>query len=207
MYVYQMKTLSIYLVSLLLLVGCHRTSVSGFSANQVARISASDGETPMRVWKISSRSDSMLLRKSSEPVRLKGEDPLLDLFIERLFATVRDSISLGVGIAAPQVGILKRIIWVQRFDKEGLPFEVYLNPIIVKYSDEKQEGMEGCLSITNRREKCLRSKWVDLSYYKRDGTYHEEKVEGFTAVIFQHEIDHLDGILYLDHLASHQTAP
>jgi len=59
---------------------------------------------------------------------------------------------MGVGIAAPQVGILKQIIWVQRFDKEGFPFEVYLNPKIINYSAEKQDCKEGCLSIPDRSD-------------------------------------------------------
>jgi len=161
----------------------------------------------MRVWKISSTSDSLLLRKAAEPVKLKKQDPVLDLFIDRLFATVRDSMSLGVGIAAPQVGILKQIIWVQRFDKEDLPFEVYINPEIVTYSKEQREGTEGCLSIPNRKEKCLRSKWIELTYDKQDGSHHQERVEGFTAVIFHQAIDHLNGILYLDYIAEHQITP
>jgi len=202
-----MKTLGFVIGILLFGVGCQRATSSGFDSSQVARITAADANTPMRVWKITSESDSLLLRKAAEPVRLKKADPVLDLFIDRLFATVRDSMSLGVGIAAPQVGILKQIIWVQRFDKEELPFEVYLNPNIVTYSEEKREGMEGCLSIPNRRENCLRSQWIELAYDKQDGSHHQERIEDFTAVIFQHEIDHLNGILYLDHLAEHKGKP
>ncbi len=108
---------------------------------------------------------------------------------------------MGVGIAAPQVGILKNIIWVQRFDKSGMPFEVYLNPVIANYSDEKQVELEGCLSIPNRMDTLYtRAKSINIEYDKMDGTHHKETVEGFTAVIFQHEIDHLRGILYTDHL-------
>lgn len=206
-YVCSMKTLGPLLVILILGVACQRSTHAGFSAQQAAIINSADASTPMRVWKINSTSDSLLLRKAAEPVNLKKADLVLDLFIDRLFATVRDSMSLGVGIAAPQVGILKQIIWVQRFDKEELPFEVYINPTIVAYSKEQREGMEGCLSIPNRREKCLRSQWIELAYNKQDGSRHQERIEDFTAVIFQHEIDHLNGILYLDHIAEHQRKP
>ncbi len=195
------------LLVLLFGVSCQRATSAGFNASQVARITAADASTPMRVWKITSTSDSLLLRQAADPVKMKKADPVLDRFVDRLFATVRDSMSLGVGIAAPQVGILKQIIWVQRFDKEELPFEVYINPTIVNYSEEKGEGMEGCLSIPNRREKCIRSKWIELTYDKQDGSHHQERVEGFTAIIFQHEIDHLNGILYLDHLSEHKLEP
>jgi len=164
-----MKTIGFLITLLVFGIGCQRSTSAGFDASQVARITAADAMTPMRVWKISSESDSLLLRQAAETIRFKKTDPVLDRFIDRLFATVRDSISLGVGIAAPQVGILKQIIWVQRFDKEELPFEVYINPTIVTYSVEKREGIEGCLSIPNRQETCLRSEWIEIAYNKQDG--------------------------------------
>tara|TARA_R110002051_G_scaffold281538_1_gene343162 strand:- start:12059 stop:12703 length:645 start_codon:yes stop_codon:yes gene_type:complete len=170
-----------------------------FSKEQRTLIQQADGDKPMRVFKINSISDSILLRKKSEYIN--PNDPDLALFVERLFATVRDSMSLGVGIAAPQVGILKNIIYVQRFDKENLPFEVYLNPKIIQYSEKKQTRKEGCLSIPNRSETLnSRSYAILIEYDTMDNTHHSEMVEDFTAIIFQHEIDHLDGILYLDHL-------
>ncbi len=190
------------------LQSCSTTSPAGFTNEQAVMINNGDAATPMRVFKITSTSDSLLLRTASEDVKVDPADPLLPLFIDRLFATVRDSLSLGLGIAAPQVGILKNIIWVQRLDKEAedLPFEVYLNPKIVEYSEETQRSREGCLSIPNKRGNCIRSKWIELEYDRLDGTHHRERIADFTAVIFQHEVDHLNGILYLDHLAEHQTA-
>ncbi|MCL4109202.1 UNVERIFIED_CONTAM: hypothetical protein GTU68_028383 [Idotea baltica] len=93
------------------------------------------------------------------------------------------------------------MIWVQRFDKDGFPFEVYLNPVIKKYTDKKQKCREGCLSIPGRSDTTeTRSYAIMLEYDMLDGTHGIEMVEDFTAVIFQHEIDHLHGILYLDHL-------
>ncbi len=166
-------------------------------------------QTPMRVWKITSAEDSILLRTPSEPIDVQANDAATLLLAERMFATVRDSMSLGVGIAAPQVGILKRMILCQRFDKvkEGLPFEVYLNPVIRQYTDKKQECREGCLSIPNRRDTLNSRAYAILIEYDRlDGTHEIEMVEAFTAVVFQHEIDHLNGILYLDHLAEERKA-
>jgi peptide deformylase len=192
---------------LLSLLACGTTSPAGFTQEQAVIINNGDAATPMRVFKITSTSDSLLLRTASEDVKVDPTDPLLQLFVDRLYATVRDSLSLGLGIAAPQVGILKNIIWVQRLDKEAedLPFEVYLNPKIVAYSEETQLSREGCLSIPNRRGNCVRSKWIELEYDRMDGTHQRERVADFTAVIFQHEVDHLNGILYLDHLAEHQA--
>ena len=114
---------------------------------------------------------------------------------------------MGVGIAAPQVGILKNIIWIQRFDKEHFPFEVYLNPKIIKYSEDKQTVKEGCLSIPNRTEILnSRAQSITIEYDTMNGEHKTETVISFTSVIFQHEIDHLNGILYLDHLQKELTS-
>jgi peptide deformylase len=178
------------------------TSAHPFSWAERGTILSADTLTPLRVLKINNYADSVFLRMPSMPVRANPADTVLQHFVKRLFATVRDSMSLGVGIAAPQVGIHRQIIWVQRFDKEeeGLPFEVYLNPRIVSYSDSTKLTREGCLSIPNRSETVQRPCVITIEYDRMDGSHHKESIDGFTSVIFQHEIDHLYGILYLDHL-------
>ncbi|MBD0824698.1 peptide deformylase [Aestuariibaculum marinum] len=173
----------------------------GFSSEQIDLIMASDSLAPMRVFKITDKKDSLLLRTKSSKIKANPDDVVLQHFVKRLYATVRDSMSLGVGIAAPQVGVLKNIIWVQRFDKENLPFEVYLNPVIKEYSKKKQVCKEGCLSIPGRSDTLsTRAFSIKIAYDTMDAKHKTETVEGFTSVIFQHEIDHLNGILYLDHL-------
>jgi len=172
-----------------------------FKGDQLAHILSKPADSPMRVFKINNRQDSLLLRTDCNPVAVNPNDKDLQHFVDRLYATVRDSLSMGVGIAAPQVGVLKDIIWVQRFDKEGFPFEVYLNPIIKQYSTKKQDCREGCLSIPDRSDTTKsRAYAILLEYDKMNGEHVTEMVEDFTAVIFQHEIDHLHGILYLDRL-------
>ncbi|MEC8883696.1 MAG: peptide deformylase [Bacteroidota bacterium] len=162
---------------------------------------AADSVTPLRVFKITNKQDSLLLRTPSEHVNVDPKDTVLMNLINRMYATVRDSLSLGAGIAAPQVGILKKIAWVQRFDKEGFPFEVIINPVIRQYSKKKQDCPEGCLSIPGRRDTLSSRAYAILVEYDTPDASHEiEMVEDFTAVVFQHEIDHLNGILYLDHL-------
>ena len=199
-----MKNILLFLFIGSLLVSCGSKkgiSSNGFSKVQTTLIMNADSLTPMRVFKITSKSDSILLRTKSEAVKVLSNDPVLKNFVNRLYATVRDSMSLGLGIAAPQVGILKNIIWVQRLDKNNMPFEVYLNPKIVEYSEEKQTAGEGCLSIPNRRAVLdNRAEKIVITYDTMEGTHLTETVEGFTSVIFQHEVDHLNGILYLDHL-------
>lgn len=199
----------LFFALLCLITGCTGTKnlspakpKMSFSKAQQVLIKSADAATPMRVYKINNRADSILLRTKSEDVIVNPADEVLQTFVERLYSTVRDSMSLGVGIAAPQVGILKNIIWVQRFDKVDFPFEVYLNPKILQYSKKKQDCMEGCLSIPDRRDLTQdRAYAILIEYDQLDGGHQIEMVEDFTAVIFQHEIDHLNGILYLDHLA------
>ena len=172
-----------------------------FTDEQAQLIMAADSATPMRVFKITKESDSLLLRMPSEAVTVDPKDTVLMNLIDRMYTTVRDRLSLGAGIAAPQVGILKRIAWVQRFDKEGFPFEVIINPVIKQYSKKKQDCPEGCLSIPGRRDTLsTRAYAILVEYDKPDASHEIEMVEDFTAVVFQHEIDHLNGILYLDHL-------
>jgi len=161
----------------------------------------SDSLSPMRVFKINKKSDSILLSTKSTAVNLELNQPVLKRVVERMYRTVRDSLSAGVGIAAPQVGVLKQIIWIQRFDKEGAPFECYLNPRIIQYSKKKQEYREGCLSVPDRMDTLnSRAYAILIEYDKTDKTHHVEMVEDFTAIIFQHEIDHLNGVLYLQYL-------
>jgi peptide deformylase len=118
-----------------------------------------------------------------------------------MLKTVRNPENEGVGIAAPQVGILRRLVAVQRFDKEGEPFEFYVNPEIVEYGEPKEYGSEGCLSVPNHRGEVLRSRCITLRYRDLQFKRQTEIIEDFTAVIFQHEIDHLDGILYIDRIS------
>ena len=188
----------------MLALGCSTSKVAfkkTFSSEEYALIFKADSLKPMRVYKINNKSDSLLLRTKSSDVKAHPKNPVLQHFVKRLYATVRDSMSMGVGIAAPQVGVLKNIIWVQRFDKVDMPFEVYLNPKIISYSEEKQTIKEGCLSIPDRSDTLdSRSLAITIDYDTMNGTHNSETIEGFTSVIFQHEIDHLNGILYLDHL-------
>ncbi|MEW4924258.1 peptide deformylase [Algibacter sp. 2305UL17-15] len=197
------KLIFIISISLLILAcsGSKNIKNTSFSSEESKLIMNADSITPMRVYKITDKKDSLLLRLKSRYVKPDPDDVVLQNFVKRLFATVRDSMSLGVGIAAPQVGVSKNIIWVQRFDKENFPFEVYLNPKIVNYSEKKQTVKEGCLSIPDRSDTLnSRSYTITIEYDTMEGEHTSESVDSFTSVVFQHEIDHLNGILYLDHL-------
>ncbi|MEN4761285.1 peptide deformylase [Chryseobacterium sp. C39-AII1] len=124
-------------------------------------------------------------------------DPNIATLVKRMQLSLL-STDGGVGIAAPQVGINRKIIWVQRFDKSGEPLEYFINPVIVWKSELQNLGSEGDLSIPDFRDQFYRSKVIQLEYVDLKGQKYSEIVEGFTAVIFQHEIDHLFGILISD---------
>jgi peptide deformylase len=189
----------------LFIAGCssfqQSTKERQFSPEQTTIIMSGDSGIPMRVLSVYNKRDSLLLRTKSEDVIPDADDNILQNLIKRMYTTVNDSLSRGVGIAAPQLGILKNIIWVQRYDKTGNPFEVYLNPKIIQYTKKKLNWVEGCLSVPGRRDTTTtRSYAILLDYLKPDKTHITEMVEGFPAIIFQHEIDHLNGIIYLDRL-------
>lgn len=100
----------------------------------------------------------------------------------------------GVGLAAPQIGIVKRIVVVCT---DGLTRYELVNPIIIKKSGT-QCGYEGCLSVPNQSGKVERPKKLTVKGKDRYGIEHIYKVEGYTAVAFSHEFDHLDGVLFID---------
>lgn len=172
----------------------------GFSRSERATIGRG-GDGIMRVLSIADSADSLALRRHS--AKMDARTAVSDDFAllrRRMLATVRDPRNEGVGIAAPQVGILRRVIAVQRFDKAGEPFEFYLNPEILSAGGAAEAGREGCLSVPEIYGTVTRPQRITLRY--RDISFNEvtETVEGFTAVIFQHEIDHLDGILFTDRM-------
>ena len=191
-----MKRLICILFCAAALVGCQ----GGFTAQEREVIYGGEGDV-MRVMSISNLADSVLLRSECQPMtqEMVGSEEL-ETLCRRMLATVNDPENEGVGIAAPQVGLLRRMVAVQRYDKEGAPFEFFLNPEIVEMLGEKEPGGEGCLSIPDFRGEVMRAQSIVLKYRDTDFVEHTETVEGFTAVIFQHEVDHLDGVLYIDRM-------
>lgn len=173
-----------------------------FSADDLKIINNGTETEKLRVLQITNEKDLTVLTTTS--VDLKFDDPSIAILEKRMFSTVQDPEHAGVGIAAPQIGINKNLIVVQRFDKVGEPFESYINPKIIWRSKFIRKGVEGCLSIPDRREEVLRSNTIRLQYISKEGKIKEENIEGFTAVIFQHEVDHLYGILYPDRVEEAQ---
>ncbi len=149
----------------------------------------------MRVYNRTNTSDSLILKSISKPI--KPTDNLTRVLAERMLLSVQHE--GGVGIAAPQVGINRRMVWVQRFDKPEKPFELFINPEILWASGLMQKGPEGDLSFDDRGF-VMRNYVIQVQYQNLKGKTITEILEGFTAVIFQHERDHLDGILLTDRI-------
>ena len=165
-------------------------------------ILAGDTTQLLRIVQDTVADETRILKALSNDIDPK--ETLLPLLAKRMYLAVTDSLHPGVGIAAPQVGINRNLIWVQRFDKAGEPFELYLNPKITWRSKLLRKGQEGCLSIPDTLGLVLRNYTIEVAYQDLEGIHHEEMVEGFTAVIFQHEVDHLYGILFTDRLAEQE---
>lgn len=174
---------------------------SSFTESEKTVIRSGEKEIMALVTVRSDKSSRSILRQMARPLSRKmlATDAYKDLR-RRMLATVQDPNDEGVGIAAPQVGISRRIIAVQRYDKPGEPFEIYINPKILSRSDSLVAGMEGCLSVPGLYGKVERAQNIRLCYRDEHYRQHTEEVKGFTAVIFQHEVDHLNGILFTDRM-------
>jgi len=108
----------------------------------------------------------------------------------------------GVGLAAPQIGVLKRVVVFgvdkcERYpDVEPIPRTVLINPVISAIGDVMEEDWEGCLSVPGMRGQVPRYKTIKYTGYNEEGHEISRTVEGFHARVVQHEVDHLDGIIY-----------
>jgi peptide deformylase len=145
-----------------------------------------------------------VLRRKARPIT--KFDSNLQTLIDDMIETMRDA--PGVGLAAPQVGISDRLIVVE-YGEEGedengeiieLPKKLYtlINPEIVKVSEEKEMGVEGCLSIPGLVGEVERYSAIQIKGLNRRGQPTKVKAEGWLARIFQHEVDHLNGVVFPD---------
>ena len=163
-----------------------------------------DSPEVMRILTIEDEADLAVLRSTSTDFNLADlSSPEYTLLAEKMVRTL-ESTDGGVGLAAPQVGLNRRVVAVQRVDKEGEPIEVYANIVIEEMRGEKVPGPEGCLSVPDLRGDVPRYQDITIRYTDiNSGRLDQpreirEDVSGFAAVIFQHEVDHLDGVLYID---------
>lgn len=138
------------------------------------------------------------LRLKSEPVGAvdAGTRTVLDDMIETMYDAP------GIGLAGVQVGVLKRLIVLDTARKDEPPQPLFLvDPEIVSSSAERIVYEEGCLSIPDYYEDVERAERIRVRFRDRDGADCEMEAEGLLAIAIQHEVDHLDGILFIDHIS------
>lgn len=145
------------------------------------------------------------LRRKAHMVK-DFNDPALQKLIDDMVETMREA--PGVGLAAPQVAVRQRLVVIEYAPgSEDLPEDVeppepklyiILNPAITAKSEEMVDGAEGCLSIPGYAGNVLRHKAITVKAFNRKGRPIKIKADGWLARIFQHEIDHLDGVLFID---------
>jgi peptide deformylase len=143
------------------------------------------------------------LRQVSTPVEVvdDGVRALIDDMFETMYAAP------GIGLAAVQIGVPRRILVIdlqEPEEEDGEPVRdprIFINPEIVTHSDREVPYTEGCLSVPDQygevdRPDRIRARWLD-----QQGAAREEEIEGLLAVCLQHEMDHLEGVLFIDHLS------
>lgn len=138
-----------------------------------------------------------ILKKKALPVE-KIDREILDLIqnMKETMTEEKEGKVKGVGLAGNQIGILKRVIVV--LTKQGP--KGFINPKILKFSKEKEIGKEGCLSLPGLWLEIKRPRTAEISAIDETGKEIKISAEGFLARVFQHEIDHLDGILFFERL-------
>lgn len=177
-------------------------NAQNFTDTERKIILGNDTSSMLRVIPLTEPAGARALKSMSKDIAYN--DPLLPLLKNRMLKSVLDSSRRGVGIAAPQIGINRNLIWVQRFDKPGQPFEFYINPKIVWRSSILCQGPEGDLSFEGRGD-VVRNFSIMVSYTDIQGGQHLEVLEDFSAIIFQHETDHLFGTLFTDRIEEQKT--
>jgi len=144
-----------------------------------------------------------VLRQISTPVETVDDElrKLIDDMFDTMYAAP------GIGLAAVQVGVPKRLLVIdlqEPEEEDGEPVRdprVFVNPEILETSETSRPYQEGCLSVPDQYAEVMRPDRVRARWLDRDGTEHEQWIDGLLAVCLQHEIDHLNGILFIDHLS------
>ena len=139
------------------------------------------------------------LKKTSKPVAAVDDEvrQLMDDMLETMYQAP------GIGLAAPQVGVLKRVIVVDIAEKDQEPQPLKIaNPELLWVADEDASYEEGCLSLPEHYADVVRPAAIRLRYLDHENEVRELEADGLLATCIQHEIDHLDGILFVDHISA-----
>jgi peptide deformylase len=157
----------------------------------------------LKIYTIGDKKEEKLLRTKSSPVteeERKSSD--FKKFLSNLLYTAQHSEEQGNvpagGIAAPQVGENKRVFFILNYDINE--WELFINPEITPLGFTKILGVEGCLSVPNIEEEVLRYKKIKVKFQDMEGNWKTKKYSDLNAISIQHELDHLDGILFIDRI-------
>ncbi len=154
------------------------------------------------IYPIRAYGDPVLRKECDEIEEFNDE---LNQLIDDMFQTM--DASDGVGLAAPQIGknlrlfVIDSTLFDQEDENEGIR-EVFVNPIILEETGKEWAFEEGCLSIPDIREDVSRPPRVEMEYQTRDGELKTTVFEGMTARVIQHEYDHIEGVLFIDHISA-----
>ena len=158
----------------------------------------------MALLKIAHLGNPLLRERSPEVREDKIRSDKIQKLIRDMLETMRDA--YGAGIAAPQVYSPVRVCMVEVNENPRypgapqIPLHILINPVIVQHSNETNEDWEGCLSINGIRGLVPRYNWVVVSASDREANSYSLRADGFFARAIQHEIDHLDGYLFIDRM-------
>ncbi len=148
----------------------------------------------MAILKVA-RMGNPVLRRTADPIPV---EQICSPEIQRLIADMLDTVVEydGVGLAAPQVHHSLRLVLLCLDPEEG--FEAWINPVLTPTTDEETVTTEGCLSVPDLRGDVWRPVGIRVEAYNHQGQHFVRHLDGFEAVVAQHECDHLDGVLYID---------
>jgi peptide deformylase len=155
----------------------------------------------LKIYTITDKKEEEVLRQKSSPVQ---EDQMktseFKEFLKDLLYTAQHSEEQGNvpagGISAPQVGRNIRVSYILNYTTNQ--WQLFINPEVEPNGFAKISTIEGCLSVPNREEEVMRYKKVKVKYQDEDGNWKTKKFKDYNAVTIQHELDHLDGILFID---------
>ena len=156
----------------------------------------------MTILRILETPDPVLRQKSTPVDAVTDETRTL---IADMFETMYDA--PGIGLAAVQVGVPKRLLVMdlgEPTEEGGEPVKeprVFINPEIVTHSDDEVPYTEGCLSVPDQYAEVMRPDRVRARWLDEQGVAHDEELDGLLAICLQHEMDHLEGVLFIDHLS------
>lgn len=147
------------------------------------------------IYEIKKYGDPVLREKT---VEVETVDDNIREILQNMTETMYDK--KGVGLAAPQVGISKRML-VLDWSGEGEELRKVVNPVITSLTEEKIDWEEGCLSIPGIYKKVERVAKIRVDYLNEKGEKITEELEGFPAIVMQHEFDHLEAVLFVDRIS------